>query len=153
MISSTSTPDLASTNIMNVMNNATGSSAHAGVVLGGSSPDLVSRKNLGRVAAANKDTTLHKTMDNLHNFMEQQLQCNNDMDQEGKLEQFGGFSKQVMFIFGCLGHVINRNLWHFKCVMTEILSISNVSSTEILGIIQMCHNIGLISLFFCMNHI
>ena len=45
MISSTSTPDLASSNIISTMN-----ATHSGIVLGGSSPDLVSRKNLGRVA-------------------------------------------------------------------------------------------------------
>ncbi len=60
--------------------------------LGGSSPDLVSRKNLGRVAS--KDASLHKTMDNLHSFMEQQQM---HFEEDGKLqEQVGGFSKQVI---------------------------------------------------------
>ena len=49
MISSTSTPDLASSNIISTMN-----ATHSGIVLGGSSPDLVSRKNLGRVANHSK---------------------------------------------------------------------------------------------------
>ena len=96
MISSTSTPDLASTNIMSAMN-----ATHSGVLLGGSSPDLVSRKNLGRMAN-HKETTLHKTMDNLHNFMEQQQQQQQQQqqmqyDEEAKLDQVGGFSQQVSF--------------------------------------------------------
>lgn len=86
MISSTSTPDLASTNIMSAMN------ATHSALLGGSSPDLVSRKNLGRVANAQKDTTLHKTMENLHNFMEQQMQYE---EADAKSDPVGGFSKQV----------------------------------------------------------
>ena len=88
MVSSTSTPDLASTNIMSAMN-----SSHSGVLLGGSSPDLVSRKNLGRVATNKENlTTLHKTMDNLHNFIEP-TQIHGD--DETKMDQVGGFSKQV----------------------------------------------------------
>ena len=90
MMSSTSTPDLASSNIISAMNNT-----HSGIVLGGSSPDLVSRKNLGRVA--NKESNLHKTMENLTNFMEQQLQY--EQQDGNKVEQansnYGGFSQQV----------------------------------------------------------
>ena len=87
MVSSTSTPDLASTNIMSAMN-----ASHSGVLLGGSSPDLVSRKNLGRVVANKDNTTLHKTMDNLHNFIEPPQM---HYDEEAKMDQVGGFSKQV----------------------------------------------------------
>ena len=90
MMSSTSTPDLASSNIISAMNNT-----HSGIVLGGSSPDLVSRKNLGRVA--NKESNLHKTMENLTNFREQQLQY--EQQDGNKVEQansnYGGFSQQV----------------------------------------------------------
>lgn len=93
MISSTSTPDLASSN--NIMS-TTMNASHSGVLLGGSSPDLVSRKNLGRVVAAtNNDTTLHKTMDNLHNLIvEQQIAV---VQQEEAEQVVGGFSKQVSF--------------------------------------------------------
>ena len=62
------------------------------MLLGGSSPDLVSRKNLGRVAATKDNSTLHKTMENLHNFIEPpQIHY----DEEGKVDQVGGFSQQV----------------------------------------------------------
>ena len=89
MVSSTSTPDLASTNIMSAMN-----ASHSGVLLGGSSPDLVSRKNLGRMATNKENlTTLHKTMDNLHNFIEP------THDDETKMDQVGGFSKQVSTMY------------------------------------------------------
>ena len=88
MMSSTSTPDLASSNIISAMN-----TTHSGIVLGGSSPDLVSRKNLGRVA--NKESNLHKTMENLTNFMEQQLQYEDGNKAEPTNSNYGGFSQQV----------------------------------------------------------
>ena len=90
MISSTSTPDLATSNVV-----ATFNATHTGgALLGGSSPDLVSRKNLGKVRD-NSTTTLHKTMDNLHNFIEQQMQYEEEANKKPTAEQTGGFSQQV----------------------------------------------------------
>ena len=96
MISSTSTPDLAtSVNISSTFN-----ATHSGALLGGSSPDLVSRKNLGNKA---KDQTMHQTTDNLHHLIEQQQQPMQYEDPE--MDQVGGFSQQVM-----INSVLSRNL-------------------------------------------
>jgi len=100
IISSTSTPDLASSNIMATMN-----ANQSGVMLGGSSPDLVSRKNLGKLAS--KDTTLHRTMDNLHNLMEQQQLQQYPPEDDSTLEQggtVGGFSQQVSNVRSGFSH-------------------------------------------------
>ena len=96
MMSSTSTPDLATSVNVSTTFNAT----HSGALLGGSSPDLVSRKNLGNKA---KDSqTMHKTMENLHHLMEQQQQQPMQYEDESsaKVEQHqvgssSGFSQQV----------------------------------------------------------
>ena len=105
MVSSTSTPDLASTNIMN---NHVSVSHSGNVFLGGSSPDLVSRKNLGRVHNNKDNTTLHKTMENLHNFIEPPPPVppppppappQMHFEEETQMEQVGGFSKQVPIYF------------------------------------------------------
>ena len=86
MISSTSTPDLAtSVNISSTFN-----ATHTGALLGGSSPDLVSRKNLGNKA---KDQPLHQATDNLNHLIEQPMQYE---DPEMDHHQVGGFSQQVM---------------------------------------------------------
>ncbi len=107
MISSTSTPDLASSNnIMTGLNathtgvpgGGTVGTGSPGVVLGGSSPDLVSRKNLGLIGNSNK-STLHKTMENLHQFMESQQKYNDVSpdDIQDTPNNYGAFPNQVSY--------------------------------------------------------
>ena len=104
MISSTSTPDLASSNNIMTALNAThtgvpggGTVGSPGAVLGGSSPDLVSRKNLGLIANSNK-STLHKTMENLHQFMENHQKYNDaSLDDVDTPNNYGAFPHQVSY--------------------------------------------------------
>lgn len=79
IMSSTSTPDLASSVMANhsgmMVQPVSSSTNNNNAPLGGSSPDLVSRRNLGMGGSTNAisggDNVLHRTLDNLHHYVEQ----------------------------------------------------------------------------------